>query len=368
MNATIPISAPTLLIDEDVCRKNILAQAEKCAKLHRHFRPHFKTHQSLAIGEWYKQLGVNRITVSSLQMANYFAAGGWKDITIAFPVNLLEIDQINDLAKRIELNILISDQLVLSTLSNQLIAEVGVFVEIESGQSRSGWNLDDVQIIADVVKKIELFPMLNFRGFLLHSGESYQCIPASLSKNYAEVVEQVSIFRARLETKFRDVIISFGDTPFFSLVDDALAVDEFRPGNAVFYDVMQYQIGSCHLDDIAVTIACPVVANYPDRNELIVYGGAIHFSKEFGLHQGNKTFGIGKQILSKSIEVCWGDLSLVSLSQEHGVVRYKNPIYHQLSPGDVIEFYPIHACLSIDCMPHYVSKTNGEIIRKFRYA
>jgi len=68
------------------------------------------------------------------------------------------------------------------------------------------------------------------------------------------------------------------------------------------------------------------------------------------------------------MEVGWGDLSLVTLSQEHGVVRYDNSMYHDLKPGDVIEFYPIHACLTIDCMPHYVSKTNGQIIEKFRYA
>ena len=36
------------------------------------FRPHFKTHQSIEIGEWFRESGVNKITVSSLTMANYF--------------------------------------------------------------------------------------------------------------------------------------------------------------------------------------------------------------------------------------------------------------------------------------------------------
>jgi D-serine deaminase-like pyridoxal phosphate-dependent protein len=62
------------------------------------FRPHFKTHQSLELGNWFKDYGVTQITVSSLEMAEYFATQ-WNDITVAFPVNVLEINRINSLAK-----------------------------------------------------------------------------------------------------------------------------------------------------------------------------------------------------------------------------------------------------------------------------
>ncbi len=32
------------------------------------FRPHFKTHQSHKIGQWFRNEGVNAITVSSIKM------------------------------------------------------------------------------------------------------------------------------------------------------------------------------------------------------------------------------------------------------------------------------------------------------------
>ena len=64
------------------------------------FRPHFKTHQSAAIGEWFRAEGVAAITTSSVEMATYFAEQGWNDITIAFPANVREIDQINRLPCR----------------------------------------------------------------------------------------------------------------------------------------------------------------------------------------------------------------------------------------------------------------------------
>ncbi len=64
-------------------------------------------------------------------------------------------------------------------------------------------------------------------------------------------------------TRFPDIIISYGDSPSCSLADDLNGFDEIRPGNFVYYDVMQYHIGSCQMDDIAVAAACPVVSVYP---------------------------------------------------------------------------------------------------------
>lgn len=84
-----------------------------------------------------------------------------------------------------------------------------------------------------------------------------------------EALEAAGLSKAR---------ISVGDTPGCSLVDDLSGVDEIRPGNFVFYDAMQWRLGSCAEEDIAVAVACPVVSRHPDRNELVVYGGAVHLS------------------------------------------------------------------------------------------
>ena len=76
---------PTLLIDKAKCKANIKRMALKARQNDIEFRPHLKTHQSLEIGDWFRQEGVTKITVSSVAMAKYFAQDGWKDITIAFP-------------------------------------------------------------------------------------------------------------------------------------------------------------------------------------------------------------------------------------------------------------------------------------------
>ncbi len=84
------------------------------------FRPHFKTHQSAQVGEWFREAGIDAITVSSVDMAVYFAENGWTDITIALLVNPLEIDRIDQLAEKINLNLLVDSMAVTARLEREL--------------------------------------------------------------------------------------------------------------------------------------------------------------------------------------------------------------------------------------------------------
>ncbi len=158
-------TSPTLLIDEQKCRANIRRMAEKARSHNLEFRPHFKTHQSADVAEWFKDEGVTGITVSSVQMAGYFADHGWKDITIAFPVNLREIDQINKLANELDLTLLISDRGSVSKLEKKLQAAVGVFIEIDTGSHRSGFQVSDAEEIDRLLDNIKNTAKLNCKGF-----------------------------------------------------------------------------------------------------------------------------------------------------------------------------------------------------------
>ena len=107
MSTMIQVTEPTMVLNEEVCKSNIARMAAKAKAANVVFRPHFKTHQSREIGEWFRASGVDKITVSSLNMAMKFAEWGWNDITVAFPVNCLEHEKINALAAKIRLNLLL---------------------------------------------------------------------------------------------------------------------------------------------------------------------------------------------------------------------------------------------------------------------
>ena len=169
------IKEPTVMIDEEKCRRNIDRIAIKAKKNGLIFRPHFKTHQSAEIGNWFRDYGVNAITVSSVKMAKYFADNGWKDITIAFPVNILEIDDINELAGNIKLNILIVDSEPLSILLDKVSNELGVFLKVDVGTHRTGILPENDTEIKKVIDTIKNSKYLRLKGFLAHYGHTYQC-------------------------------------------------------------------------------------------------------------------------------------------------------------------------------------------------
>src|SRR6056297_2265781 len=150
------IQRPTLVVNKNRAENNIRTMAEKASQSGVEFRPHFKTHQSAVVAEWFAASGVQHITVSSVRMALYFAAHGWKDITIAFPVNLREIDDINDLADKVNLNLLVLSEAVTEKLASRLKTQVGVWIKIDVGYGRTGipWDRakDVVQLAAQIVQ------------------------------------------------------------------------------------------------------------------------------------------------------------------------------------------------------------------------
>ncbi len=107
MDPYFHIHQPTLILNEERARRNIHGMAAKAAANQVRLRPHFKTHQSALIGEWFRDEGIDAITVSSLSMARYFAEHGWENITVAFPFNLREIEELWDLGERCHLELLV---------------------------------------------------------------------------------------------------------------------------------------------------------------------------------------------------------------------------------------------------------------------
>lgn len=357
------IVRPTLLLDKAVCLRNIARMAEKAKAKNLNFRPHFKTHQSAIIGDWYRQFGVSSITVSSVQMAEYFSAHGWDDITIAFPTNILEIDQINRLAKKIELNLLVENRECVDILDTKLTARVGIFIEIDTGDNRSGIassKIRNIQLILDVIRGNK---NMIFRGFLSHTGHTYAAQSRhDIFNRHFDAVLKMKSLKTQFIKEFPDLILSLGDTPSASLCDNFAGIDEIRPGNFIFYDLMQYKLGACQFEDIALRLVCPVVGKHGSRSEVVIYGGAIHTSKDSIINlDGKKLYGQivvrhnGKKVLLDERNY------LYKLSQEHGVIRTTVHEFHYFNVGDLVEIIPAHSCLTANLMGGYLT-TSGEQI------
>ncbi len=363
----IDIIEPTLLLDERKCRQNIQRMAEKARRLDVLFRPHFKTHQSQLVGRWFRDYGVDRITVSSLRMAEYFAADGWDDITVAFPVNILERDRINRLAPRIRLNLVAESVESLLALDHFLSAPVDIFIKADTGYHRTGLTARQTPIIDAMVELMEKSPRLRFAGFLAHPGNTYDARGrAAVAAVHAGSLQAMKAFRQQYGDRFPDLIYSLGDTPSCSLMNDFSGIDELRPGNFVFYDLMQVAIGACSPAEVAVALACPVVALHPERSEIVLYGGAVHFSKDYGLlPEGTPFFGYVVEWTDDGWSLPSQPSYVKKISQEHGIIAAREGLLSRIRVGDVLGVLPIHSCLTADVMKAYRS-LSGEPIAMMR--
>ncbi len=353
------ITVPTIILSEKVARRNIDRMIAKAAHAGIALRPHFKTHQSATIGSWFREKGVTRCTVSSLKMAEYFAANEWDDITVAFPVNILETERINRLAKHIKLNLLIEDAAVASFLAENLTHNVAAWIKIDCGYHRTGIAPTHTPRIKKLIEAIEASPKMNFAGFLTHNGASYQCRGKNeIFESHTKALNNT----LTLKETFPEACISYGDTPSCSAASDFEGIDEMRPGNFVFYDAMQVQIGSCTFDDIAVKIACPVVAVHPERGEAVIYGGGIHLSKDFLVNTAKEhVYGIICEINGHPVTPGFEKNIVTNVSQEHGIIKTEPSILKQLKPGNLITLYPVHSCMTANLLKSYIT-TEGKKI------
>ncbi|MBC8384570.1 MAG: alanine racemase [Candidatus Cloacimonetes bacterium] len=360
------ITKPTLILDKQKCLDNIKFMTEQAKDHNLVFRPHFKTHQSAEIGCWFREFGTNSITVSSVEMAEYFAENGWQDITIAFPFNLLEIARIDKLAAKIKLNLLVVSENSFDFLIKRIKHKIGFFIEIDTGYHRTGISANDLLQIEKILEKTKQAKLVDFKGFLTHAGNTYQ---AKSKKEIAHIhfdsINKLKKLKAYFRKDFSELMVSIGDTPSCSLMDDFPDVDEIRPGNFVFYDLMQNKPGICSSEQIAVAVACPIVAKYPERNEMVIYGGAIHLSKEYlPINDGSKLFG---KIVEFSDEK-WSDpvagAYLSSLSQEHGTIKINPAEMEKFKIGDIVGILPVHSCLTANLYKSYLTLSGNKILKR----
>ena len=363
----LKITKPTVLLDSDKARRNIARMAAKANKAGLTFRPHFKTHQSAQVGTLFRELGVERITVSSLSMAEYFMDHGWSDITVAVIFNHLEIDRADRLAGQVNLGLVVERPESVELIDTNFQNKVNAYIKIDSGYGRTGIKWEKTGEVKELALKIAASERMRFSGLLTHAGHSYDATSLEQVESiHRQTVSSLAgLQKNLLSSGLRNCLISVGDTPGSSIVSDFEGVDEIRPGNFVFYDLMQYQIGACLQEDIAAVVACPVIGTYPDRAQIVIYGGAVHFSKEFILDEnGDRVFGY----LAPTVDDRWHAadpaVRIVSLTQEHGKVNAPVEFIEKVDIGDVLLFMPVHSCLTCNLHRQYMT-LDGEEVSSF---
>ncbi len=357
---------PVLLLDETRARQNLERMVQKVHAAGVCFRPHFKTHQSHEVGRWFREKQVTAITVSSVHMATYFIQDGWTDITIAFPLNIHEINLLNSIPEAISIGLLVSTPQTAQKLCETAGRPYHCWIEADTGFGRSGIEASDTHAFRQVIQILQSNSLLRVSGLLSHFGHTYQAkdIP-EVSRIYNSGMEALQALRSQLLPVCPGLKISVGDTPSCSMLADFGQADELRPGNFIYYDLMQAAIGACSVGDIAIALSVPVVEVHPARRQVIVHGGSVHLSKDsMPDEQGRPVYGRVCR-LEGSV---WGspleNAFVKSLSQEHGVLQFRSTIPADIEAGSLLAVLPVHSCLTADAMGACLG-SGGRVISMF---
>ena len=161
-----------------------------------------------------------------------------------------------------------------------------VFLQVDSGGHRCGVDYNDSKTV-EFALNIMRSEATVLTGIYTHAGHSYKQENTDKLQQVVlteqESVEQFSeaildkLSSDERESFINGIIISIGSTPSLSFKGDntvsshTMKVNEYHPGNYVFFDQMQAEIGSCNISNCCAYVVSTVVScHLIDFNELLM--------------------------------------------------------------------------------------------------
>jgi D-serine deaminase-like pyridoxal phosphate-dependent protein len=354
----LELETPCLVADRERIVANAARMRERAARFGFELRPHLKTAKSADIAKIAHGGDVGPITVATLREADYFLRNGFTDITYAVAVTPNKFARAAHLMNDgLDLKLLLSDSGVafqLVVFASEHGCDIDVMLEIDSGEHRTGF-LPESPDLVDTAALVAESENLNLTGLLTHGGHSYRC---RTHKEIAAVAEQerLSLLAAQkllAEHSIRLGVLSSGSTPTALHGENFEGITEMRPGVYLAGDLFQAQLGTCKLDDIAVSVLSTVVAQDRGQNRLIIDAGGLALSKDRSTRKSPVDYGYG--LLTRADGTRFeADLIVTGVHQEHGEVRSESPIpFEDLAPGSFVRVLPNHACMTAAAYDRY---------------
>lgn len=361
------LPTPSLVLDRAKLARNLARMAAACKRNGVALRPHLKTAKSIDVARQVLGAGTNGIAVSTLLEAEYFAAEGVRDIQYAVcitPDKLERVARIQAVGAKLTL---ITDNVEVARAIADKHGEIDttfhVQIEIDCGENRTGVipGSSDLQEIARI---LDAAPNVKFDGVMTHAGHSYACRSLEEIESLAEV-ERKAVVDAAEAVRALGIDcpnVSLGSTPTALHARHLEGVTEARAGVYMFGDMFQAQIGSCTVDDLAVSVLTDVSSHRPDLNHFTVDAGALALSKDHSTEAVPNDIGFGLIANAKG-EVFAPQLKVTRVYQEHGLVPLPEGQSLTSFPiGDKLRVFPNHVCMTGAMYDRYyvVDSANGD--------
>ncbi len=348
----MPLATPCLLVDLDRLEANVRAMASLAGRRGLALRPHAKTHKCVEIARLQRDAGAAGLTVATVGEAEVFAEAGFDDLFIGYPIWASPAigERLRRLTETARLRIGIDSPEGARALAAQLGPvrdRVGVLVEVDSGQHRSGVAPVEAGLLGSEAQHTGL----DVLGAFTFPGHSYS--PATRRTAADDEAHALTAARASLQEQgIRADVLSGGSTPSASATH-ADALTEMRPGVYVFGDAQQWELDTTKPSDIALTCLATVVS-HAGGNVVLDSG-----SKALGADRATWASGYGRLLDHP-------DARLVQLSEHHAVVDGLRGPLPQL--GSTLRVVPNHACNAVNLADTLTVVRDGALVGTWRVA
>jgi D-serine deaminase-like pyridoxal phosphate-dependent protein len=359
------ILTPALLLDRGRLERNIRRIAERAEKLGVVLRPHMKTAKSIDVARLVFPDGPGPITVSTIAEAEYFAGHGFRDMTYAVGMSPASASRAMELCRRTGADLkLLLDSVEQADALAAVRAATGVtpsvFIELDCDDHRGGLKPDDPRL-REVAERV-VAAGANLVGVLAHAGESYglntpDALVKAAENERSATVRTAELLRARGHAC---PIVSVGSTPTAHFAENLDGVTELRAGVYMFFDLVQYGVGVCAIEDIAISVLATVIGAKPEKGWVLVDAGWMALSRDRGT--ANQEIDQGYGLVCDAQGRMLGDVVVAQASQEHGILAIRSGSDRRmpdLSVGTRVRILPNHAC-AMAAQHEFYSVVNGE--------
>ena len=373
------LPTPAILIEKSRLESNLAEMQSRATREGVVLRPHTKTHKSVYIASRQRDLGAQGLTVAKMGEAETFAAAGFTDIRLAYALYGDEkYARVSALLPTCRISFCVDTKegaQAASDFFSKAGQVVDVVIETDIGYHRCGVLWDEAES-ATFAKWVDGLPGLRVCGILTHAGHAYygpQSEGETLSESLQRVSNQerdrmlefaVSLRNAGVKAAVDGSLeISIGSTPslryFQNKTHEGFRVTEIRPGNYVFHDQTQVNLGVCGWENCALTVHATVFSKHKndDSSERLFLDSGKKVLTSDGAY---KAEGYGRILYDSKAMVPMPHAVINALSEEHGWVRVRGG--STLNVGDTVRVVPNHSCVVANTQPVMYLVDGDEVV------
>jgi D-serine deaminase-like pyridoxal phosphate-dependent protein len=344
------LETPCLLLDADILQANVDRMRRHIDGLGVTLRPHLKTAKSLAVARRAMAGPAGPATVSTLREAEYFAEGGVRDMIYAVGVAPQKLDRVGAIRQRwgADLAIVLDSAAqaeAVAAWSRRSGDALPVLIEVDADGHRSGVGPRDAEALVAIGRAVA--DGASLRGVLLHAGDSYGLSDPAALRRAAEAERVAAVAAAEIlrGAGLPCPVVSVGSTPTARYAETLAGVTEVRAGVFMIGDLFQAGVGSCTIDDIALTVLATVIGHQRDKGWIITDAGWMALSRDRGTARQavDQGYGLACDIAGRP----YPDLIVRDANQEHGIVAVRKGAaagLPDLPVGARLRLLPNHAC------------------------